>query len=159
MDLECLSKLSEAFANIKLPPTTFICPYCGKEHNINDAKIEKILASSKHVSTKISGRIVTRTYQDSYYNIRFCTKCYKRKMRTKTILYSSIFVLSTILYGIHYFGNLDSSILGFLGFLVLLYFLVFLGVGVLNWILDKTIYNIDFEDAANNNAIEPHDYI
>ena len=59
MDLESLSRLSEAFANIKLPPTTFICPYCGKEHNITDAKVEKILASSKHVSTKISGRIVT----------------------------------------------------------------------------------------------------
>lgn len=159
MDLESLSKLSEAFVDIKLPPTTFICPYCGKEHKIIDAKIEKILASSKHISTKISGRIVTRTYQDSYYNIRFCAKCYKRKMRTKTILYSSIFVLSTILYGIHYFGNLGGSVLVFLGFLILLYLLVLLGVGVLNWILDKTIYNVDFEDAANNNAIEPHGYI
>lgn len=159
MDLENLSKLSEAFTNIKLPPATFICPYCGKEHNITDAKIDKILASSKHVSTKISGRIVTRTYQDSYYNIRFCAKCYKRKKRTKIILYSSILALFTILYGIHYFGNLDGSILGFLGFLVLLYFLVFLGIGLLNWILDKTIYDIDFEDAANNNAIEPHAYI
>lgn len=83
MELETLSKLSEAFDNIKLPPTTFVCPYCGKEHNIAEAKIEKILASSKHVSTKISGRIVTRTYQDSYYNIRFCTKCYKRKKEQK----------------------------------------------------------------------------
>lgn len=80
-------------------------------------------------------------------------------MRTKTILYSSIFALSTILYGIHYFVNLGGSVFGFLGFLILLYLLVLLGVGVLNWILDKTIYNVDFEDAANNNAIEPHDYI
>lgn len=159
MDLESLSRLSEAFANIKLPPTTFICPYCGKEHNITDAKVEKILASSKHVSTKISGRIVTRTYQDSYYKVRFCAKCYKRKKRTKTILYSSILALSTILYGIHYFRNLDGSILGFLGFLVLLYFLVLLGIGVLNWILDKTIYDVDFESAVKNNAIEPLDYI
>lgn len=159
MDLEHLLKLSEAFANIKLPPTTFVCPYCGKEHNITDAKIEKILASSKHVSTKISGRIVTRIYQNSYYNVRFCSKCYKRKMRTKTILYGSILALSTILYGIHYFGNLGGSILGFLGFLILLYFLVFLGIGALNWILDKTIYDVDFENAAKNNAIEPHGFI
>ena len=65
MELETLSKLSEAFDNIKLPPTTFVCPYCGKEHNIAEAKLEKILAASKHVTTKVSGRIVTRTYQDS----------------------------------------------------------------------------------------------
>ena len=159
MDSESLSKLSEAFANIKLPPTTFICPYCDKEHNIADAKTEKILASSKHVSTKISGRIVTRTYQDSYYNIRFCAKCYKRKKMIKTILYCLILALSTLLYGSHYLGNLNGSIWGFLGFLILLYFLILLVIGVLNWILDKTIFDVDFENAANNNAIEPHSYI
>lgn len=155
MDLEHL----EYFANIKLPPTTFKCPYCGEEYNITDAKVEKVLASSKHVSTKISGRIVTRTYVDSYYNVRFCPSCYKRKNITKKILYSSIFVIATILYAIHYFGNLGGSFGRFLGFLLLLYFLISLGVGALNWILDKTIYDVDFENTHKNNAIEPHRYI
>ncbi len=158
MDSKRLPDLSEALVNIKLPPTTFRCPYCNKEHNIIDAKIEPILASSKYVSTKVSGRIVTRTYQDTYYNIRFCTKCYKHKTMTKLILYCSILALSTILYGIHYFSNLDGSILGFLGFLILLYLLVLIGIGALNWLLDKTIYDVDLEYAANNNAIEPHRY-
>lgn len=149
----------EYFANFKLPPTTFKCPYCGEEYNITDAKVEKVLASSKHVGTKISGRIVTRTYMESYYNVRFCPNCYKHKHRTKKILYSAIFLIATTLYAIHYFGKIGGSVWDFLGFLLLLYILISLGVGVLNWVLDKTIYDVDFENAHKNNAIEPHSYI
>lgn len=150
--MEAISKLEFNFIP---PPSTFKCPYCGKEHSISEAKTEKILASSKHVKTNYRGRNVIYTYLDTYYNIRFCPKCYKRKYWTKRILYVSIFAIFTLILGLIYFRDSNGSVWRFLASLCIFYLLLILAVGLLNWILDKTIFAVDFEKAHQDNAIAP----
>ena len=160
MDIE---SLINTVANIKLNGATFKCPYCGKEYDIKDAVVEKILASSEHTSTKIRGRKITYTYIDSYYYVRFCAKCHKRKTATKKVIFGSIFITAFIYFVINIFKNgsfedgLD--IMAFILIAFMLYFLLRLVVGVILWVLDKTIYAVDFEEAHKNNAIEPHNPI
>ena len=152
-----LASESLLFDSDKFLSPTFKCPYCGKEHKISEAKID-LLITSKHIDTKISGRFVTRTYKDTYYKIRCCEKCLKSKNRIKISFYALIFIASTIFYSVSHSELLSESVGSFLGFMLLMYLLVFLGIGCLNWLLNKTVYDIDIEEARKNNAIEPHSF-
>ena len=132
----------------------FKCPYCGKSYSVFEAKTEKILASSELVDRKIKNRMVVNTYMDSYYKVRFCKKCYERKIKTKKILYTSIFILGTILYSIYLFNDIGGFEFSSLGFILLFWLFLLFGISVLNWILNNTIYAVDFEEAYKNNAID-----
>ena len=64
-----IPKLNYEIPKLNLGMMYFRCPSCRKQFNINDATIIPINTKSEHVGTKISGRVVTRTYRDTYHHV------------------------------------------------------------------------------------------
>ena len=129
------------------------CPYCGKEHEINDCVVEKILAKSKHISTKYRSRLVIRTYRDSYYYVRVCHKCHKKKKITLYTLQVLFFVVCPILYTLHYFKTSNNGIGNYLGVILCVYFLCYLIYLIVGSLIAYTMFPINFEKANKDNAI------
>ena len=133
---------------------TFKCPRCGNEYSISDAKVEKIIVSSKLDNIKIKGRRMVATYQNAYYNVRFCPKCYKNKIITKWVINILIFIIFTAICVSHYNPTPNISISDFIVYLFFRYFGMGILMLILNHILDKTLFDVDLKEAYNNNAID-----
>ena len=135
----------------------FTCPICSKEYYVIDAVVENIVTKSEHVGTKVSGRRVTRTYRDTSYDVRFCSKCYKRKHNSHIVLRVIMFILLPTLYSINYFANHGAvdflGFLSFLGFLLMFFFLHALIYSLLVKFVDAVFFSVDIEKAIRDNAI------
>ena len=146
--------------NLDLGMMYFRCPSCRKQFNINDATVIPINTKSEHVGTKISGRVVTRTYSDTYYHVRFCKSCAKKRIkRQRTIIWSTISILVALLI-LYYIFNWDKvmahgGIGNAIGMLFVFAFLGLIVFAIVGWIthllFDKTI---DIEQAAKDNALK-----
>ena len=130
----------------------YTCPYCKKEHS--DYKVEKRLIGSKYQGASIRGRTVTHKFQDSYYYIRICPKCDRKKRIINAILNILIYIGGIILYGFYYFGNFENKGVGnFIGISIILLLPLSIIKAIIIKILDNTLYDIDYEEANRNGAI------
>ena len=138
----------------------FRCPICGKQYRIEEAVVIPINTKSEHVGTKISGRTVTRTYQDTYYHIRFCKSCAKKRIKKESLFTWSIMIIFIVLAILFFVINWN-KIMGNGGIgnaIGLLFVLVIIGLfvmAVIGWIkhflFDKSI---DISQAAKGNALK-----
>ena len=138
----------------------FRCPNCRKQFNINEASVIPVNTKSKHVGTKISGRTVTRTYQDTYYHIRFCPSCAKKRSKKISYLSRSVMIIYLLFVILYYFLNWEKlmanggigNVIGMVFAFLLLGLIVFAILGwIIHLVFDKTI---DIEQAAKDNAIK-----
>ena len=137
----------------------FKCPICNKEADTSTASIEKVITNSKHIGTKVRGRTVTQTYRETYYNVRFCSKCYKRKEKYNSILIVFVFLIIPILYSIYYFsGSSHNGVWNFIVLLFMLYFALLFVYGIINKIVEALFFDVDIEKAIKDNAIEDRFY-
>lgn len=68
---------------------TYKCPICGKEHALDDCIIVKEKINRKFLNRTYDSQLSTyrtKVFKDiylvSYYNIRICPKCAKKKTHT-----------------------------------------------------------------------------
>ena len=94
------------------------------------------------------------TYQNAYYNVRFCPKCYKNKIITKWVINILIFIIFTAICVSHYNTTPNISTSDFIVYLFFRYFGMGILMLILNHILDKTLFDVDLKEAYNNNAID-----
>lgn len=159
---EIMDTLSNVIDNLinqnrsfEVPKNTFNCPICDRESNINEASIEPVTTSSKHIGTKIRGRVVTRTYRDTYYNVRICPKCNKRKIKVDRIILGFVLIVLPTLYSIFYFVNSDNN--GIVNFILLMVLpiplaLLFIYI-ILSKIINALFFDIKIKKTEENNAI------
>jgi len=147
--------------------TTYKCPICGKEHDLDDCVIVKEETKRKFLNRTYNSQLSTyrtKIYEDhylvSYYNIRTCPKCAKQR-RIPYLCSLALFVIALIALMIRNvtmipekdFGSIIGQILlvlfcgGLLGLLVL---------SGLCWLI-KQIQTIDIDRAKEYNAIAPGD--
>lgn len=153
MDIENL-ELNNSFRNWS---GTFVCPDCGQELKVDDAEVIKIQTSSKHIGTESHGRIIIRTYRETYYNIRFCKFCAKNRKITSKIGRIIMFIVIPLCFGV--FLSIYDPDRGVVGFLVTI-----LGAEFLCWIVYRIWklitmgYSIDINHVAKCNALAPSDF-
>lgn len=126
----------------------FNCPDCGVKHSTETAVIRSIQTKSKYLRTEIKGKIITRLYLDTYYKVRFCHKC-ARKRSIKTKIYYSFFLLIIPLVSS---SIVATSIGHFFGAFIGSFFLSWVPLGLTNLIIMGT--EIDIDHAAQCNALE-----
>ena len=155
MDKDLLNKIGQIDAPVfsHMEGMYYKCPYCGEEHRIDDYVAVKKKIDSKQISTKISGKIVTRTYLDSYVNIRVCSKCSKKKKLVEGIVNVICFIIIPVIFSINYFVKKDASIQNFLGTILALYFIMLIIEAIVRLFIENSFFNIDIEKAFNDNAI------
>ena len=143
--------LTDLDINLDTSMLSFTCPYCKTKHDINDAIVERILDKSEHVHTSWRMRYAVQTYRDTYYNVRFCPRCFKRKHKVKKIIGILMYLipLTWLVIATWAAGTMDKILVGVLPIL----FICWLSKGLLFFLLDKTIYDVDFEEAHRNNAL------
>ena len=148
---------------------TYKCPICGVQHNLDDCVIVKEETNRQFLKRTYDRQLSTyrtKVYQDhywvSYYNIRICPKC-ARKRRIPYLIILILLALSFVVLMIRNvimlpnknFGNIIEQL-----FLVLFggAFLGSLVFGGLTWIIQQ-FQTIDIDKAKENNAIAPADTV
>ena len=163
-DLEDFSNIDSVLSHI-IPSKTYKCPICGKEHNLDDCVIIKEETGRRFLKRTFDRQLSTyrtKVYQDhylvSYYNIRICPKCGKKR-NIPYLIISVLFIIilvalmirNTIMLPEKDFGIIIGQIIlvllggGFLGLVIL---------GGLAWLIQQC-QKIDIEKAKENNAIVP----
>ena len=134
----------------------FKCLICNNEFNVDDAIISKEQIKSEHLNTKISGRIVTRTYLDTHYNIRYCQHCHIKKTLIFKVGMIIIWILLPVTHFICSFEKFidNDDILDLLVKLLLVYPLNCLFVSIGFVFIYNTIYKVDIDKAIENNAVD-----
>lgn len=155
-----ITSLSE-LEHLNFPPLyipgedMFTCPDCDKQFKVKDAVVRKIQTESKHVSTEFHGRIVERKYRDTYYNVRFCPSCAKKRKILSAIGLIILFVIIPLSMAIWSVSQPEGGIGAFFGVLLGTEFLCLVAYGLWNWVTMGASINI--EQAAKNNALAPSD--
>lgn len=135
---------------------TFVCPDCGQEIDVNEAEVIKIQTASKHIGTEFHGRIIVRTYRNTYYNVRFCKSCAKTRKLTSRVLRVIMFIIIPLCFGVVLsVCEPDRGIGGFFGAILGAEFLCWLVYMI--WKLITMGYSIDINHAARCNALAPGD--
>ena len=131
--------------------TTFICPKCGKKVLIKDARIIPIQTKSEHVDTKIKGRMVQRTYRDTFHAIRFCNECAKKKHKYSKIGLLIMFCFIPLSISIWVWTLPERGFGSFIGSLIFCEFICFLLYGFFSYLTEGS--EVDLEHASKCNAI------
>ena len=135
---------------------SFICPSCGKKLKVKEAKVIPIQIESKHIETKVHGRMIERKYRDTYYNIRFCPSCAKRKRINTIICIIIFFIMIPLGIGIWSWCQPGRGFGSFLASFIVTEILCLMGAGLWSWATEGTEVNID--DDSKGNAIAPQDH-
>lgn len=148
---------------------TYKCPTCGELHNLDDCIIVKYETGRQFLKRTYDRQISTyrtKVYQDhylvSYYNIRICPKCAKKR-RMPYLIILILLVLPLVALMIRNVGMLPDRDLGnIIGQILLVLFgggfLCLLVFGGLTWVIQQ-FQTIDIDKAKENNAIAPTDTI
>ncbi len=134
---------------------SFVCPDCKKQIKVNDAVVIQIQTESKHIGTEFHGRIVERKYRDTYYDVRFCPSCAKKRKLISKISLMILFIIIPLSVAIWSISQPGRSVGSFLGALFATEFLCLVVYGIWNWITMGS--SIDINEAAKNNALAPID--
>ena len=96
-----LSKFVSVFEHFSYP-NTYKCPICGKEHKLDDCIIVQEETDRKFLKRTYDRQLSTyrtKVYQDhylvSYYNIRICPKCAKKR-RVPYLIILTLFIISLV---------------------------------------------------------------
>lgn len=155
-----IKSISE-YGSIKFPKLhipgeePFVCPDCRKQFKVNDAVVIQIQTESKHIGTEFHGRIVERKYRDTYYNVRFCSCCAKKRKMISKISLMILFVIIPLSVAIWSISQPGRGVGSFLGALFGTEFLCLVAYGIWNWMTMGS--SIDIDEAAKNNALAPND--
>ncbi|MBR6064692.1 MAG: hypothetical protein IKP54_11130 [Bacteroidales bacterium] len=153
----------------ELKKIEFKCPICHKSHPFKDCMIEKRVINSEHLRTEIHGRRMVSTYLDTYKYARICYKCAKKIKITKIVLMIIFFGVLPILLGWSILSDsikTESEVFYIVGefifSMIMIYIAAFIIYGVIIMILQHTFFEIDFEQAKEDNAVlsisEIYDY-
>lgn len=140
---------------LKLNGVNYKCPMCHTTHSMNDCKIEEWFVKSKHTGSTISGRFAVHKFVDSYLYVRLCHKCYKRLHITRTmlkVLFMGVFPIAMTIW-ICFRNPEDASVGGIIVMLGVYLFVGYLVGGITNRILEKTVFDFDYEQAEKDNAL------
>ncbi len=141
---------------------TYICPRCNKAHSISDSKIIKIIVGKDLVDTLYSGSTAHKTFVKTYCNVRFCRDCYYKNERNKRIFFLvGKFAYFAIGFLLLYWMITTDEKLGFVSWIGAIAGYVILALCALGakdsveeYLFDS--YNINLEEAFQNNAILSH---
>lgn len=142
---------------------TYKCPICGKEHALDDCIIVKEKNNRKFLNRTYDSQLSTyrtKVFKDiylvSYYNIRICPKCAKKRHIPYVIIHAlfiialvALMIRNVVMSDLNDFGSIIS------GILLVLFCGGFLGVFILGgsaWIVEQ-FQKIDIEKAKEYNAI------
>lgn len=141
----------------------FICPHCGKRHDISDAVVVDEITDTKSAGSTISGRNVVHKFIDTHYKVRFCPKCAKKRENAKkwrSRIFWKIAPLGFCAFtvcGMIAKGEVD-SIGSFIGVLLMGLFFGYLAsvvlVAIPVGIIFKLYLDIDVDEAAKGNALK-----
>lgn len=149
--------------------TSYKCPVCGKEHNLNECVIIREEVGRKFLNRTYDRQLSTyrtKVYHDnylvSYYNIRICPHCAKKRRAPYTVVISliaasiiALMVRNVSMLDEKDFGNIIGQIFlvlfcgGFLGLIIL----------VVSSLIIQQSQTIDIEKAKEYNAIASNDSI
>lgn len=141
----------------KIDGTSFICPWCGKLHPINEAKTMKIVAGKDVLSKQYNFNSTTTTYVKTTYKVRFCKQCFDKNERNKKIFFSFgkiIYVLLGLLL-LYWMFTTDeklgfTSVLGTIG----MYGIIALcAIGWKDSVIENFFDTANIEEAYKDNAI------
>ena len=141
----------------KIDGSSFICPWCGKQHNISEANIIKIVASNDLIAKGHSFNATTKTYVKTSYRVRFCKKCFSKNERNKKIFFTIGKVIYAILgfYLLYWMFTTDEklSFSSCLGFIVMYGMIALVAIGLKDKITENFFDIANIEEAYKNNAI------
>ena len=135
--------------------SSYKCPLCHTSHLLNDCEIAERFIKSTHTGTKHYIRYSVSTYMDTYMYVRLCHSCAKKIKRTKTILKIIWYLIIPILLVIRgiYNSKDNSDIAALIVLYAISYLMGALINGIIIRILEKSIFDIDYEQAQKDNAL------
>lgn len=131
------------------------CPICHSIHEMNDCDVEEWFVKSKHTGSTVSGRHAVHKFVDSYLYVRLCHKCYKRLHATRTILkvlFMGLFPIAMTVW-LCIRNPKDASFGGIILMLGVYLFVVYILGGIINRILEKTVFDFDYKQADKDGAL------
>jgi len=140
---------------IQLNGVDYKCPICHTTHATNDCKVEEWFVKSEHTGSTVSGRHAVHKFVDSYLYVRLCHKCYKRLHATRTTLKVLFLgVLPIAMTILSYARSTEKLGIGEIFVWLLVYFLIgYILGGIINRILEKTVFGFDYDQANKDNAL------
>lgn len=155
---EKYDKRIRSYAEKRLNGNTFICPWCGKEYNINDAHVMEISTGKELIDTEYHMNSTTKTYAKISYRVRFCVKCIEKNKRHKRIFFNVAKIIYAALSVMLFYWLITSDEeFGFYGWFGIIFFYGIATLCACAFKEDVGEFLFDVVDiikAYENNAIE-----
>ena len=140
---------------LKLNGANYKCPLCQTTHSMNDYKIEEWFVKSTHTGSTVSGRTAVHKFVDSYLYVRLCPSCYKKLHTTRNVIkilsLSVVPILLTVLLVVR--NTEEFSFGALIIWLAVCYFVSYVIGGIIIRIMEKTVFDFDYEQADKDNAL------
>lgn len=134
------------------------CPLCQTVHNVEDCVVEERFIKSQHVGSTVQGRAAVHKFVDTYRYVRICPECQKKEQRTRNIIKIILFGVLPLAFFIkgliNSWDNLDGGeVVALLVIVGMIYLVAAIINGIINRMLDNSVYDIDYDQASADNAL------